>query len=64
MKIVTSLYQKLTLSSGIVCIEKYEIGKLLSDATTFYDADMITGLINAMLCHTVRNSPMDRVTPA
>jgi len=49
VKILTSLYQKLTLGSGIVCIEEYEIGKLMSDATTFYDADMITGLINAML---------------
>jgi hypothetical protein len=33
-----------------------KVAKLLSEATTFYDADMITGLINAMLGHAIRNS--------
>ena len=41
-----------------------KVAELLSEATTFYDADMITGLINAMLGHAVRNSAIDRVTPA
>jgi hypothetical protein len=37
-----------------------KVAELLSEATTFYDADMITGLINAMLRHAVRNSALDR----
>jgi hypothetical protein len=41
-----------------------KVAELLSEATTFYDADMIAGLINAMLGHAVRNSAIDRVTPA
>ena len=41
-----------------------KVVELLSEATAFYDAEMITGLINTMLRHTVRNSTIDRVTPA
>ncbi len=46
----------------VLAVSEGKFGK--GEATTFYDADMITGLINAMLGHAIRNSAIDRVTPA
>ena len=39
------------------------VAELLSEATAFYDADMISGLINTMLHQSVKKSTIDRVTP-
>lgn len=38
------------------------VAELLSEATAFYDADMLSGLINTMLHNAVRKSTIDRVT--
>jgi hypothetical protein len=37
------------------------VAELLSESTAFYDAEMISGLINAMFQHT-KNNTIDRVT--
>ena len=40
-----------------------KVAELLSQSTAFYDADMIAGLINAMLYDT-KDKTIDRVSPA
>jgi hypothetical protein len=40
-----------------------EVAELLSESTAFYDAEMISELINAMLQHT-KNSAVSRITAA
>jgi hypothetical protein len=37
------------------------VAELPSESTAFYDAEMISGLINAMFQHT-KNNTIDRVT--
>jgi hypothetical protein len=39
-----------------------KIAELLSQSTAFYDADMVAGLINAMLYH-IKDKTVERVSP-
>src|SRR5919108_4846847 len=39
-----------------------KIAELLSQSAAFYDADMIAGLINAML-HDTKGKPVERISP-
>jgi len=39
-----------------------KVAELLSQSAAFYDADMIAGLINAML-HDTKREPVERVSP-
>jgi hypothetical protein len=39
-----------------------KVAELLSESSAFYDAEMIAGLINAMLSHNTKNTVIDRVT--
>jgi hypothetical protein len=44
-------------------IDVPKVAELLSESTAFYDAEMISELINAMLQHT-KNSAVSRITAA
>ena len=44
-------------------IDVSKVAELLSQSTAFYDADMIAGLINAMLYNT-KDKTVERVSPA
>jgi hypothetical protein len=39
-----------------------KVAELLSKTSAFYDAEMIAGLINAMISHVSKNTVIDRVT--
>ena len=39
-----------------------KVAELLSESSAFYDAEMIAGLINAMLSHNTKSTVIDRVT--
>lgn len=39
-----------------------KVAELLSESSAFYDAEMIAGLINAMLSHNTKSTIIDRVT--
>ncbi len=39
-----------------------KVAELLSESSAFYDAEMIAGLINAMLLHDTRSTIVGRVT--
>jgi hypothetical protein len=39
-----------------------QVAELLSESSAFYDAEMIAGLINAMLSHNTKSTVIDRVT--
>jgi hypothetical protein len=39
-----------------------KVAELLSQSRAFYDADMVAGLINAMLCH-IKDKTVERVSP-
>lgn len=51
MKIVTSLYQKLTLGSGIVCIEEYEIRESLCNLLLLPNITKININYNSYIIH-------------
>ena len=38
-----------------------KVAELLSESSAFYDAEMIAGLINAMLSHNTKSTVIDRV---
>jgi hypothetical protein len=39
-----------------------KVAELLSESSAFYDAEMIAGLINAMLSYNTKSTVIDRVT--
>ena len=39
-----------------------KVAELISESSAFYDAEMIAGLINAMLSHNTKSTVIDRVT--
>ena len=39
-----------------------KVAELLSETPSFYDAEMISGLMNAMLSHNTKSTIIDRVT--
>ena len=39
-----------------------KVAELLSETPSFYDAEMISGLMNAMLSHSVKSIIIERVT--
>jgi hypothetical protein len=43
--------------------DPYKVAELLSESNAFYDAEMISGIMNAMLHHK-KNSAIDRITAA
>jgi hypothetical protein len=43
--------------------DPYKVVELLSESNAFYDAEMISGIMNAMLQHK-KNSAIDRITAA
>ncbi len=43
-------------------IDVPKVAELLSESSSFYDAEMIAGLMNAMLSHNAKSTIIDRVT--
>ena len=52
------------ITSGKIAVDTDvpKVSELLSESSAFYDAEMIAGLINAMLSHNTKSTVIDRVT--
>jgi hypothetical protein len=64
------VYESVQKFGGLITSEKItsntdvpKVAELLSESNAFYDAEMISQLVNAMLQHR-KNSPIKRVTAA
>ena len=44
-------------------IDIAKVAELLSESSAFYDAEMLSGLINEMLLHNTKSKVIERVTP-